>query len=64
MTDLVTARESLGLTQKELAARLEVSVRWLKYREAGTRPTPAWLNLALAELRRQAKKGGTRGKPD
>lgn len=48
--DIRSARESLGITQAEAAARARVSLRaWIKY-ESGERPIsdPAW---ALFRLR-------------
>ena len=66
MTDAPTLsdrRVALGLTQRQLAERLDVSTRYVKLLEAGQRPDGkplrirAMYELALCELERRAAEG-------
>lgn len=47
--ELKKLRQNIG-TQKEVADKLQISERFLRYRENGMQETPAWLEYAIKWL--------------
>ncbi len=54
--DLKKARETLNMTQVEIAKELELSHRFWLYRESGVRPIARWLARAVRDLVKYPKK--------
>ena len=50
------ARTRLGLTQCEIAEKLDLSERFWLYRETGERPITQWLARAIRDLLKNPKK--------
>jgi DNA-binding transcriptional regulator YiaG len=48
--ELKTARHRMALSQKAFGAELDLSTRAIAYYEAGERPIPGYIDLALEAL--------------
>ena len=54
--DLRSWRDGVGLTQEQLAAKLNVAINTVSRWEIGTRPIPPYLELALRQIKSEQKK--------